>query len=97
MRKLLSQVAGAGIGLWLVTLFVPGVVVKVFPDSNFFGFQLTALWQIFLLLGIILGLLNYFVKPVLKIISLPLEILTLGLFSIAMNMALLWFLDFFFV
>jgi len=44
-------------------------------------------------LGIILGLLNYFVKPVLKILALPLEIITLGLSSIAISMAMIWAAD----
>ncbi len=84
----------AGLGLWLATLLMPGAVqVKLLPDSNFFGIKLAALWQIFLLLAIILGLLNFFVKPVLKILALPLQIITLGLFSIAISMAMIWAVD----
>ncbi|MEK7562607.1 MAG: phage holin family protein [Patescibacteria group bacterium] len=90
MRKLLSQVVAAALGLWLAKLFVPGVRVDIFPDSNFFGINITQQWQIFLVLGIILGLLNFFVKPVLKMIALPLEIITLGLFSIIISMAMIW-------
>lgn len=93
MRRLLSQIIAAILGLWLATLFVHGVVIRVFASSNFFGFPLTAQWEIFVVLGIILGLLNYFLKPLLKILSLPLEILTLGFFTIAINMFLLWLLD----
>lgn len=77
-------------GLWLAKLFIPGVNVLLLPDSNFFGVKLIALWQVYLLLGIILGLLNYFVKPVLKTLALPLEIITLGLFSIVISMAMIW-------
>jgi putative membrane protein len=93
MKRLLSQVIAAALGLWLATLFVPGVVVRTYPTSNFFGFPLTAQWEIFLVLGIVLGLLNYFLKPLLKTLSLPLEILTLGLFTIVINMGLIWLLD----
>lgn len=93
MKKLLSQIIAAGVGLWLAALFVPGVIARVYPESIFFGLALTAQWQIFLVLGIILGLLNYFVKPLLKTIALPLEIITMGLFTIAINIGLLWFLD----
>jgi len=93
MRKLLFQIIAATIGLWLATLFVYGVVIRTYPTSNFFGFSLTAQWQIILVLGIVLGLLNYFLKPFLKALSLPLEIITLGLFTIAINMALIWILD----
>ena len=90
MRKLLSQIAAAGLGLWLATLIIPGVKVILLTDSNFFGVNITKPWQIFLLLGIVLGLLNFFVKPVLKILALPLEIITLGVFSIVISMAMIW-------
>jgi len=93
MKKLFSQVVAAIAGLWLAALFVPLVVVRVYPESSFFGIPLAEQWQILLVLGIILGLLNYFVRPILKAIALPLELLTLGLFSIVINMAMLWFLD----
>lgn len=93
MRKLLSQVAAAALGLWLAKLFIPGVKVALLPSSNFFGASITEQWQIFLLLGIILGLLNFFVKPVLKVLALPLELITLGLFSIVISMAMIFAVD----
>lgn len=93
MVKLLSQIIAGILGLWLAIMFVPGIKVSVFADSNLFGFPLSAQWQIVLALGAILGLLNFFIKPVLKALALPLEIITLGLFSIVINMAIIWFLD----
>lgn len=93
MRKLFSQIIAAGLGLWLATLLVPQVVVRAYPESNFFGFPLMQQWEIFLVLGFVLGLLNYFLKPLLKTLALPLEIITLGLFTVVINMALIWLLD----
>ena len=93
MVKLLSQIIAGILGLWLAVMFVPGIKLSVFADSNFFGIPLSAQWQIILALGIILGLLNFFIKPILKALALPLEIITLGLFGIVINMAMLWFLD----
>jgi len=93
MRRLLSNIVAAGAGLWLASLYVPGVRVTSYSNSQFFGFNLTHSWQVFLLLGIFLGLLNYFLRPVLKTLSLPLEIITLGLFTIVIDMALLWIID----
>ena len=93
MRKLFSQIIAAALGLWLATLFVKGVIIRAYPTSNFFGFPLNAQWEIILVLGFVLGLLNYFLKPLLKTLSLPLEILTLGLFTIVINMGLIWLLD----
>lgn len=92
-KKLLSQILAAGLGLWLSSILIKGIVVQVLPDSNFFGIELTSQWQIFVVLGVVLGLLNYYLKPLLKILSLPLEIITLGLFTIIINIALIWMLD----
>jgi len=44
--------------------------------------------------GVILGLINFFIKPLLKLISAPLILLTLGLFSIIINIGLLWLLEY---
>lgn len=93
MKKLLSQIASAVAGLWLATLLPLGVVIRAYPDSNFFGFPITAQWQMILVLGSALGCLYFFVKPLLKTLSLPLEIITLGLFSIVINAGLLWIVD----
>ena len=46
--------------------------------------------------GVVLGLLNLLVKPVLKMISLPVIILTLGLFTVVINALLLWAVDYIF-
>ena len=93
MKKILSQIIAATLGLWLATILVTGAKVELLADSNFFGFSLKALWEIFVLLGITLGLLNYFVKPILDTITLPLRIITFGLFSFLINMLLLWVVD----
>lgn len=93
MRKLISQIIAGVLGLWLAILFVPEIELKVFADSSFFGVPLTAEWHIIVLLGFILGLLNFFVKPILKTITLPLRILTLGAFSLIINTGLIWAID----
>ncbi|MFQ6050025.1 MAG: phage holin family protein, partial [Candidatus Paceibacterales bacterium] len=51
---------------------------------------------ILILVGAILGLINFFIKPILDKITLPLKILTLGVFSLIINMAIIWFVDIFF-
>lgn len=96
MKSLFSNIIAATLGLWLATVFVAGVSVRLFYTTNFFGIHLTALWEVFLLLGVTLGLLNYFVKPILKAIALPLEIITLGLFTFVINMGLIWVLTYIF-
>ena len=96
MKKLLGNIITATLGLWLATMFVPGVSVALYSDSNFFGFSLTQTWQIFLLLGITLGLINSYLKPILDTLSLPLKIITLGLFGLAIEMALIFGVDYMF-
>ena len=96
MKKVLSQIIASILGIWLAVLFVPGIIVSLSSNSNFFGVPLTLRWQIILLLGIVLGLLNFFIKPIINAITLPLRIISLGFFSIVINMAMLWILDFIF-
>ena len=43
--------------------------------------------------GLILGLLNLLVRPIIKLFSLPINILTLGLFNIVINAGILWLTD----
>lgn len=45
-------------------------------------------WQDYLVGALVLGLLNAFVRPVLLFLTLPLNILTLGLFTILLNAAI---------
>ncbi len=40
--------------------------------------------------AVVLGILNLFVRPILFILTLPLTILTLGLFSLVINALLVW-------
>jgi putative membrane protein len=62
--------------LWVAARFVPGI-------------ELTAdVWQI-LLIALVFGLINAVLKPILKLLSLPVIILTLGLFAIIVNVILL--------
>lgn len=44
-----------------------------------------------LLVALVFGILNALVKPILVILTLPVTIITLGLFVFVLNAALLWF------
>jgi len=50
-------------------------------------------WKLLLLAGLILAIFNAVLKPLIKLISLPLIILSLGLFTLIINIALLWLLS----
>ncbi len=43
-----------------------------------------------LVFAVVLGLVNVFVRPVLFLLTLPVTILTLGLFSLVLNALLVW-------
>jgi len=45
-----------------------------------------------LIVGACLTLFNMFIKPIISILTLPLNIVTLGLFSLVINGVLFWFL-----
>ena len=76
MRILLSIVANA------VALFATAYVV---PGITFAG-----TWVQLLVAGAIFGLLNLIVRPIALFLSLPLLVLTLGLFYFVLNGLLLW-------
>lgn len=80
MSRLLFQIIAGILGIWLAQRFVPGV-------------EFVGSIQNLLVVGAILGLINFFIKPILKAITLPLRILTFGLFSFIINMAIIWIVD----
>lgn len=61
------------------------------------GFNISGGIFIYIAAGIVLGILNFFVKPILKIVSFPLIILTFGLFLLIINAIILWLLDALFI
>lgn len=63
--------------LWAAVALVPGVEYtgRVLP---------------FLGVALVFGILNAFVRPVLLMLSLPIVMLTLGLFTLVVNALLLW-------
>lgn len=97
MKKLLWQILAGILGILLAQKFVSGISLEVLPESNFFSYPLTKNWQVVVLIGASLGLINFFVKPILDKITLPLKLLTFGLFSLILNMAIIWFLDILFL
>ena len=93
-NRLILQIIAGILSLWLAAQFVPGVTLEIIPgESEFLGIELIEKWQIFLLVGAVFGLINFFIKPVLKLITLPLRILTLGLFGFIINMLIIWVVD----
>ena len=66
-----------GVALLIVAYLLPGIVVTGFGSA--------------LIAAVVLGLLNVLVKPVLILLTLPVTIVTLGLFLFVINALVFWF------
>jgi len=64
------------------------VAVLLVPDLDF-SFEPEGAWLKFLLVAFIFGLVNTFVRPVLRILTFPITIMTLGIFLIVINALML--------
>jgi putative membrane protein len=54
------------------------------------GIQYSGAWTGVLVLALIAGLLNAFIRPLLQLLTCPLIILTLGLFTLVINTLIFW-------
>ena len=77
----LIRVVVNAVALYVVTLLIAGVHIVPIGGSLVGGALVAAL---------ILGVVNAVLRPILVIISLPLEIVTLGLFTLVINALLFW-------
>jgi len=66
-------------------LYVAVLVV----DGLDFNFDREGAWLEFILVALIFGLVNTFLKPVLRLLTLPITMVTLGLFLLVLNALLL--------
>jgi putative membrane protein len=83
MGSFLLRAALTGLALWVVTLVVSGI--------SFVGGDTTlARVGIIFVVAVIFGLVNAIIKPIVQILSIPLYILTLGLFHVVINALMLW-------
>ena len=73
----------------LVTAVVAFFLTKILSGVHFEGFSTAIVF------AIVLGILNLIVSPVLKILGLPLTIITLGLFSLVINALVILIADYF--
>lgn len=64
-------VLSTALSLLVVDILLPGVNIASFPSA--------------LIAGVAIGLVNAFVKPILSLLTLPVNFLTLGLFSLVVN------------
>ncbi|MES2225211.1 MAG: phage holin family protein [Patescibacteria group bacterium] len=67
---------------WLVSAIAIGIAAYILP-----GVTITIAGA--LVLAVVLGIINIFIKPIVKLLTLPLTIITLGLFSLVINALLI--------
>jgi putative membrane protein len=83
MGSFLVRAAVTGLALWVVTLIIPGI--------SFVGGDTTVQKVgIIFVVAVIFGVVNALIKPVVTVLSIPLYILTLGLFHVVVNALMLW-------
>jgi len=76
--KILIRWVITGLALFAAAWLVPGIVVE--GDG----------WTVYAVMAIILALINAIVRPILKLLTCPLIILTLGVFVLVINGFTLW-------
>ena len=83
MIGILLRTVIIGFGIWVAAWLIPGISTD---DTR------SLIWG-----AIALGLINAFVRPILLVLTLPVTVLTLGLFILILNAAMLnlagWFVE----
>ena len=75
---------------WLLNALALLVVAYVVPDIH-----VSSIW-IAAIAAVVIGLANMLIKPILVILTLPVTIITLGLFILVINGVLFWVVGHFF-
>jgi len=83
LKKLIFQILTNAVAIYIAAKIVDGFTLQ--EDS----------FTTLVTIGFIFGLINFFIKPILKLVSAPLILFTFGLFTIIINIAMLLLLDHF--
>ena len=73
---IIIRVLISAVAVFLASRVIPGVSVNSFVTA--------------LIVAVVLGLLNAFVKPILTILTIPITVITLGLFLIVLNVLMVY-------
>ena len=97
MGSLILRIVVNAAALWVASWIVPGMDISstatsdavarsgISQDADTIGIILA-----YLFIGLIFGVVNAFVRPLVRLLALPITILTLGLFAIVINAAMLY-------
>jgi len=97
MRSFILRVIINGLALGVASWLLPGLDISASATTAAVGnsgvtqgADTIGIVLAYLFIGLIFGVVNALVKPVVSLLSLPLTILTLGLFTIVINAAMLY-------
>ena len=82
LQRLMFSILGNSVIFWWLTM-------QAFPDV----FKVSGGITGYFLIAVVFGLLNFLIKPILSLVTLPIRWITLGLFSFIFNAAILWLLE----
>ena len=97
MRSFIGRVLINGLALWIASWILPGLEISTAATTD--AVALTGVSQgtdvagtalAYVFIGLIFGLVNAFIRPLVSFLSLPITILTLGLFTIVISAAMLY-------
>lgn len=97
MLSFIVRVVINGLALWIANWILPGLDITTTATTDAVaksgviqGVDPLGIVLAYLFIGLIFGLVNALVKPIVSLLSLPITILTLGLFTIVINAAMLY-------
>jgi putative membrane protein len=97
MRSFIVRVLINGLALWIASWILPGLDISTSATTEAVastgvtqGTETIGIILAYLFIGLIFGVVNAFVRPLVSFLSLPITILTLGLFTIVINAAMLY-------
>ena len=81
MKSILIRLLGLAVGLWVTDLVLEGITLSEEP------LQIIGV-------AVIFGLVNAIIKPIVKVLTFPITIITLGLWHLVINAGLFLFVDY---
>jgi putative membrane protein len=75
---------------WLITALALAAAAYLIPGIEVTDTGALPGWAVVAIMAVIFGLVNALIRPILKFLTCPLIILTLGLFTLVINALMLW-------
>ena len=96
MLSFIGRVLINGLALWIASWILPGLEISTAATTDAVaqtgvsqGTDVAGTALAYVFIGLIFGLVNAFIRPLVSFLSLPITILTLGLFTIVISAAML--------